>query len=438
MMFDPFTIKGVTFRNRVLRSSVGGRMSNYDGVVTPVWKNFEKKFAAGGIGGLISTTLNVNRFRKSPLEYPPISEDRYVEPLRRSIKEIKATGARYLIQLGDPGYATQTSLFSEVEDSHSSSKGMDLIYGYRNRHAPMSEALIEHAIEEFGAAAVRARDAGADGIEVTASKGYLIHQFLNPGINRRKDGWGGSRENRFKFCEEVVKKVRARVGSDYLFGIRLAAEDYNHLPVNIRLPLLSYFVGNRLKDTLYYARRLKELDVDFLHIDSGYGFIHPRVTPGPFPFEEVRLFFDSTRHLSAKAAFRASICHVLPAIGRRLFGLGWKYKEGINLDYARRFKQEIGLPVVANGGFQYRTAIDDALTSGGCDMVSMARALLANPDLVERFKAGEEGPQVPCTHCNRCAARTATSPLGCYDPSRFPSARAMEQQIMDWNRGDDA
>ena len=67
----------------------------------------------------------------------------------------------------------------------------------------------------------------------------------------------------------------------------------------------------------------------------------------------------------------------------------------------------------------------------------MARALIANPDLVRQFEAGRSEPEVPCTYCNRCAARTATSPLGCYEPARFASYPAMQEQIMAWNRSDD-
>ena len=196
--------------------------------------------------------------------------------------------------------------------------------------------------------------------------------------------------------------------------------------------------GNRLEDTLEFGRRLKALGVDYLHIDSGYGFVHPRVTPGPFPYDEARIFFDHTRHLHRKAAWRARLVGLVPRfLGRWLFNRGWRYQEGINLDYARRFKAEVGLPVIANGGFQRHTTMQAAVTDGSCDLIAVARALLANPDLVQQFAAGRELPTNPCTHCNRCAARTATSPLGCYEPRRFPSLAAMEAEIMANNRGDD-
>ena len=274
-IFTPFTIKNITFKNRLLRSSIGGRTANYDGTVTDVWKNFEKRFADGGVSGIISTTFNVNKYRQTPLEYPPISEDKYISPLKKYIKEIKKGDCRYIIQIGDPGYAAQTSLFPETQDFGSSSSGFDLIYGYGNQRKMMTEEEIEQTINEFVQASIRVREAGADGLEITAAKGYIIHQFLNPGLNRRRDQWGGSVDNRFRLLAEIITRVRQKVGADFLLGVRLAAEDYNYLPLqNIRLPLVfplkHFFFGNTLDITLDYGKRLKALGVDFLHIVSGY------------------------------------------------------------------------------------------------------------------------------------------------------------------------
>ena len=180
-MFEPLTINGVTFSNRLLRSSVGGRTAGYDGTVTDVWKNFEKRFADGGVGGIISTTFNVNRHRKTPLEYPPISEDKYVAPLARFITEIKSKNTcKYLIQIGDPGHATQTGLFPEKEDSHSSSWGFDLLYGYNNTRTRMSGEEIQSAIDDFANAAKRVQDAGADGIGLYRTEFLFMNAHQQP------------------------------------------------------------------------------------------------------------------------------------------------------------------------------------------------------------------------------------------------------------------
>jgi 2,4-dienoyl-CoA reductase-like NADH-dependent reductase (Old Yellow Enzyme family) len=437
LMFEPFTIKGVQFGNRIVRSSMGGRSAYYDGTVNNAWKNFELRFARTGVAAIISATIDVDDKRLSPLEYPKISDERFVEPLRRGVRAVQALGCRYIMQLGDPGGHTQTSLLPQLADAKSASVWFDAYYGYRNRAVAMTTREVEEEVLKFGQAARRARAAGCDGIEVTASKGYIIHQFLNPATNRRKDRYGGSFEARFQLLKEVVQTVRKEVGRDFLFGVRLSAQDYNYLPVcrfqwPLVWPLRHYWMGNGLQENLRYSRWLQDLGVDFLHIDSGFGFINPKGNPGKYPLEGLRLFANSTRHLSTKAKLRAIGLNGLPApIARALLGIGWRVKEAANADFAAAFKKVLRIPIIANGGFQRAEVIEHALASK-CDMVAIARPLLANQDLLKHFRAGTE-PRNPCTWCNKCCTRTAVLPLGCYERSRFDSDEQMEAQILEWS-----
>ncbi|MBI5722011.1 MAG: hypothetical protein HZC37_30420 [Burkholderiales bacterium] len=436
-LFDEFAINGVTFRSRVLRSSLGGRMAYYDGTVAPVWKNFERRFARPEfhVGGIISATIDVDAKRVSPLEYPKLSDDRFIAPLAEGVRAVQAQGCRYIVQLGDPGGHTQASLLSQEEDGKSASAVIDGYYGYRNRTSPMSLDEIAAEVGNFAAAARRVRAAGADGLEVTASKGYLIHQFLNPATNRRADAYGGSVENRFRLLREVAIAVRQAVGRDFLFGVRLSAVDHNWLPFpNLRWPPVwpprDYFVGNTLSTTLQYGRWLKELAVDYLHIDSGFGFVNPKGSPGDYPAEGLRLFANSVRHLSAKAQIRATLLNLIPApIAKVLLGVGWRYVPAANAGYARAFREHVGLPVIANGGFQEREVMEGALGRGECDLIAIGRPLLANPNLLALIKEYKK-PAKPCTWCSLCCTRTAVLPIGCYDRSRFPTQDDMEDQIM--------
>lgn len=456
VIFKPLPINKVVFNNRIVRSSVGGRTCNYDGTVTDVWKNFEKRFADNGVGGIISTTFHVNKDRLSPLQYPSIADDKYVPYLKKYIPLIQQRDTRdckYIVQIGDPGYTTYSSLFPEDRDAVSSSGGFEGAFGYNNTRREMSVQEIQTSIAEFVAAAGRVRETGADGVEITATKGYLIHQFLNPGINRRSDNWGGDAQRRFHFLQRIVEGVRKEVGPHYLLGIRLSAADFNYNPVLLALfrfpwPFLSreLRLGNELPQMLAYGRALSDLKVNYLHIVSGYGFPNPRDVPGKFPFDEIRMFFDSVRHLSLKAAVRAAAVHFPPDfLMRWLLNLGWQFEPGINLEFAREFKRAVGLPVIVNGGFQDRALIESALAESqpghldGCDLVSMARPLIANCDLVQQFRRGVDVPDRACTHCNKCIGRTTTSPLGCYDISRFGgSQQKMVDEILKWNQADPA
>jgi 2,4-dienoyl-CoA reductase-like NADH-dependent reductase (Old Yellow Enzyme family) len=440
--FEPFAIRNIEFKNRLLRSSIGGRTCTYGSFVTDVWKNFELRFANGGVAGIISTTFHIEPERQAPFEYPSIADDKFIKPLAARLSQIKATGCRYIIQIGDPGYAMQSALFSGGrEHSLSSSSGFDFWYGHGNRRVAMTEAEIQETIERFAKAAERCELAGADGVEITAEKGYIIHQFLNPGFNRRTDRWGGSTENRFRMLSEVIKAVKLRVSPKFIVGVRLSAIDFNAFPVtNVRLPMVwplrHYFVGNGLAETVAYSKQLEGLGVDFLHVVSGTGFINPKGQPGDFPYDEIKIFCNLTRHLSFKASVRAGLFNLLPRpVGRVLFGIDWRYKEAINLAYAEIIKRETTIPIISNGGYQSYDVVTEALNSGKCDFISMARALIANPGLVKNFAEGVT-PDKPCTYCNRCAGRTATSPLGCYEPKRFSSLEEMEESIFSWNRPD--
>gem|GEM_PF-847183 len=438
-MMEPLRVKRLTFRNRVLRSSLGGKFAYFDGSVNNPWKSFEKRFARSGVAGLISATITVDDRRWAPVEYPRLSHDRFVASYAAALADIKASAPDtvYIMQIGDGGSHVQNGLFSQPEDAKTSSAIFDLLYGYRSLGAAMTEAEIEQTITRFAEAARRVKEVGCDGVEVTASKGYLIHQFLNPGVNRRRDAWGGSTEKRFRLLREVATRVRERVGPDFLFGVRLSAVDYNHLPLNLRLPLTlplrHWFTGNGLAETTWFARELEAIGVDYLHVTSGYGFINPMENPGDFPLKEVTVFANASRHLSAKARLRAMLLNVVPDfILRPLLGAGWRRSDGHNGRLAAEFKRAVKIPVVANGGFQSRALIERALAEGHCDMVSMARPLLANPDLLRVFET-RDVPERPCSFCNRCAVLTAVQAVGCYDPRRFESQDAMEDAILRWS-----
>lgn len=442
MLFDPFQIKNLHFKNRIIRSSIGGRTSFYDGTVTSAFKNFEKRFAEHDVAGIISATISVNHHRTSPMEYPKLSDDRYIKPLAEAIKAVHQYDCRYIIQIGDTGGATHTSMFAQQSDAKSSSTLFDLFYGYTNRHKAMSLDDIDTTIREFAEAASRVRDTGADGLEITASKGYIIQQFLNPGINRRKDQYGGSLDNRFRLLEEIILATRKKVGEDFPIGIRLSAADYNYQPVNLRLPvrfpLRDWYLGNTIEENLYYAKKLKALGIDYLHIDKGYGFPNPKGTPGTFPVHEMKMFYNANRHLSAKAWWRAFLFNSVPEfILSPVANIGWGFVPAVSADDAKRFKVEIGLPVISNGGYQEMDIMESTLQQGKADMLAMARPLLANVNLLQLFKSGINAPDKPCSHCNRCIVRTANFPLGCYDLSRFRSVEEMEEQIMEWSSKSD-
>jgi 2,4-dienoyl-CoA reductase-like NADH-dependent reductase (Old Yellow Enzyme family) len=104
--------------------------------------------------------------------------------------------------------------------------------------------------------------------------------------------------------------------------------------------------------------------------------------------------------------------------------------EGLNLPDARRVKEAVSVPVICTGGFQTASFITAALERGDCDAVSIARPLIANNDLVEIFRRGQDRADRPCTYCNKCLVNVVENPLGCYEEERYPSREAMIAEIM--------
>ncbi|MEQ1731064.1 MAG: hypothetical protein ABL982_22070 [Vicinamibacterales bacterium] len=100
----------------------------------------------------------------------------------------------------------------------------------------------------------------------------------------------------------------------------------------------------------------------------------------------------------------------------------------MNQDDAARVKAASGLPVICVGGWQTATRMRTALQAGHCDVVSIARGLLANPDMVQRFAEGADVPERPCTYCNKCLVNALLQPLGCWDETRFSSREEMFEQ----------
>ena len=443
-MSKPFTIKGMELGNRIVRSSLGGKLGYYDGSPSVAWANFEKRFMRTGVGALISATISVDGERYSPLQYIKIASDRFNRSFRAAVKHIK-TGSRapYILQIGDPGYQCQTSLLPQAEDGRTASPVFDLLYGYPTAGSEMTVSEIRASVKAHAAAARRAKDAGCDGVEITLSKGYLVHQFMNPGINRRRDDYGGSEDKRFRFAREVVEAAREAVGPDFPLGVRLSTADYNAAPFNIRLPprwpLRHWLRGNGIDVTTHYAKELSKLGVDWLHLSRGFGFINPKESPGKLPVEELKMVYNTVGHLSFKARMRSLFASVTPSfLLRAIVGAGWDKPEdrGATARDAAAFRAAVTIPIIVNGGFQSRKLIEDTLAAGHCDLVSMARPLLANPNLLAQFHE-RDVPEPPCSFCNKCSMLTMIVPVGCYEPSRFESQRDMEDHVLRWSSDPD-
>ncbi|MEX5727512.1 2,4-dienoyl-CoA reductase (NADPH2) [Rhodovulum iodosum] len=246
----------------------------------------------------------------------------------------------------------------------------------------LDAAGIEKQIADIATAAARAREAGYDGIEIMGSEGYLINEFLAPRTNRREDDWGGSCENRMRFALEVVRRVRAAVGRDFLLIFRLSVIDL--VPE-----------GSTFDEVVMLARRLQDAGADLLN--TGIGWHESRVP---------------------------TIATSVPRAG-----FAW---------VTARLAREVSIPVVVSNRINTPELAERLLAEGAGDLVSMARPFLADADFVAKAAAGRADEIAPCIACNQaCIDHTflgkistcLVNPRAAYETELRPVPAAQPKRI---------
>jgi 2,4-dienoyl-CoA reductase (NADPH2) len=418
VLFRPLVFpSGLRVKNRLMRGNVSGRIDHYDGTGSSARVRWEERFAEGGVGAILSAHVPVHVRGRILPNYAMIDRDERVGFWRRVVDRVHRHDCAFLIQLSHAGRQQDIGgVENEGLLARSSTSREDGLHGFPCRAMTVDE--IHETIGWFAAAARRAKDAGADGVELHAANGYLFTQFLSSAINDRADAYGGELSCRARFLRETLRAVREAVGPRYHVQVKLSAVEHHDAVLFWDKP------GNTLDESVQVARWCEEDGADALHVSTGSMFPHPLNPPGPLPPHETVLTYD-TLISSGLHTFRN---YVVFRLLWPVFGFLWDRKrghriEGVSLDDARAIKAAVRIPVLSTGGYQRASFIREAITSGGCDAVSIARPLLANPDLPRMFAAGHDEPPRPCTFCNKCLLHVIEDPLGCYEEARFDGDR---------------
>jgi 2,4-dienoyl-CoA reductase-like NADH-dependent reductase (Old Yellow Enzyme family) len=326
-LFDPLAIRGVTLRNRIAVSPMC-QYSSMNGYATD-WHLVHLGSRAVGGAALVMTeaTAVLPEGRISPQDLG-IWEDGHIEMLSRIVGFIHQQGALAGIQLAHAGRKASTYAPGKGQGGIPESEGGWQVFGPSDvpfsDDYPLPQPLtlegIRSVIEAFGQAAKRALQAGFDVIEIHAAHGYLVHEFLSPFSNHRRDEYGGTFENRTRLAREVVKSVRAVWPEGLPLFVRISATDWEE-------------GGWDVNQSVELARRLKELGVDLIDCSSGGNLPHAHIPAGP----------------------------------------------GFQTPFAERIRRETGILTGTVGFITAPAQADHIIRSGQADIVLLAREMLRDP-----------------------------------------------------------
>jgi 2,4-dienoyl-CoA reductase-like NADH-dependent reductase (Old Yellow Enzyme family) len=365
--FGPAKLGSVTLRNRIIKAATfEGRSPRQ--LVTDELIEFHRHVAAGGVG---MTTVAYCAVSPDGCPAPGtiVMRDEAVPGLRRLTEAVHAEGAAAAVQIGHAGPVAGAG-----QRGLSPSRIFSPIAMRVTRAATGDD--IARITADFARSGGLAVEAGFDAVEIHLGHNYLLSSFLSPKLNRRRDGWGGSLGNRARFPRQVVRAVRDAVGDSAAVTAKLNMDD------GVR-------GGLRLEESISVAQMLEsDGALDALELTGGSSLANPMyLFRGEVPFAEMA----ATMPPALRLGFRL--------VGRR-FMRAYPFEEAYWLPLARQVRAAVGMPLILLGGINRLDTITNALDQGFA-FAAMARALLREPDLVNRMRA-DPSTEATCIHCNKC------------------------------------
>ncbi|GAB5894330.1 NADH:flavin oxidoreductase [Mycolicibacterium mageritense] len=369
-VFSEAKLGPVTLRNRIIKAATF-EASTPDALVTEDLINYHRLPAAGGVGMTTVAYCAVSPGGRTD-GWQIWMRPEAVPGLRKLTDTVHAEGAAISAQIGHAGPVANartnkaTALapvrfFNPLSMRFAKKATIDDIRDVTAAHANAARLAI---------------DAGFDAVEIHLGHNYLASSFLSPLINRRTDEFGGSLENRAKVARGVVRAVRQAVGDQIAVTAKLNMSD------GVR-------GGIPIEESLQTAKWLEEDGgLDALQLTAGSSLVNP-----------MYLFRGGAPVREFAANFKPPISWGIRMSGNKFFR-EYPYHEAYLLRDARKFRAELTMPLILLGGITNRETMDRAMAEG-FDFVAMGRALLAEPDLINRIKA-DSSIKSACTHCNRC------------------------------------
>lgn len=324
-LFEHSQINGMTLSNRFVRSATWDGLATDEGASTPRMIDLMANLADGGVGLIITGHAFVHPQGWHQPWQLGIHTDQFIPGLKAMTDAVHEKGGKIVVQLGYGG-----------------------AYLSKSRVTRMTVQDLQEVSKAFGQAALRAKEAGFDGVQIFAAHGFFLSQLLCPRYNDRTDAYGGHIDNRARALMEVLLSVRNAVGPDYPVLVKLNVQDFVEN-------------GLTLEDSVRVGIMLQEGGIDAIELSGGL-------------LNNPNLMREKIRSEEDEAYFKGE---------------------------ARAFKEKIQVPLILVGGIRSYDVAKQLLEGGAVDYISMCRPFIREPDLINRWKAGDLR-RAACISCNNC------------------------------------
>jgi 2,4-dienoyl-CoA reductase-like NADH-dependent reductase (Old Yellow Enzyme family) len=386
-IFEPGSIGTLNLNNRIIRAATHEGMSDAHGMPTDDLSKTYRRLAEGGAGAIITGYVGVKQNGRTFPNMRMFDSDSYIDIYKSINDELKQYSTPIILQIAHGGSRSMSSVTGADVVSASPRRKND----FGDKVLEASDAEIRSIIEAFVAAIVRAKKAGFDGVELHAAHGYLLSEFISPDLNRRKDQWGGSTENRIRIVIEILSGARREVGN-FPILVKISAHD-------------EYTRGLTAAEVVQIALMLQAASCDAIEVSCGYGDFMQTIRMPKVPVDAVLGLMPPYRDMASykKRLFRL-IAPFLAKVRKPLFNY--------NVGAAELIKRNVDIPVIVVGGIRGMEDIKTIVSEKGIDFVSVCRPFIIEPDIVNRFQEGQERSR--CINCGYCMIGVVANPLRCY------------------------
>jgi 2,4-dienoyl-CoA reductase-like NADH-dependent reductase (Old Yellow Enzyme family) len=387
-VFETGLIGTVELKNRILRSATHKGMGDLYGKPLKELYDVYEKLAKGGAGAIITGYVGIKQSGKTVFNMRMFDKDEYVPDYKALNLNLKHYNTPVILQLAHGGSQTSSKITGDVPISASPTKNY---FGERCKEA--SESEIEDLIDCFVKSIERAKEAEFTGVQLHAAHGYLLSEFLSPFLNKRRDGWGGNVENRFRILREILQRSREKVGR-FPIWVKVSAFDENR---------------NRkeLEELIEGCQSLQENGCDAIEVSCGYGFKgFDTIRVPKIPVEAMLALLPNFKNYSRfkKRLFKI----VVPLLIKK-----YKPIHNYNVKSAERIKKNVNIPVIVVGGIRRLEDIENIIENTEIDFVSMCRPFIIEPNIVNKFQE-RQSVESKCIDCGYCLLGVASKKLKCY------------------------